>query len=167
MSVFKGLGSFPTTTLWGSIKLAMLTFKLIKNGGVGVLSTMSSIHKCFFHYYRIWTTRVKENNEKEQKKPKKWATLDLSSHFGSPNHELSLKLFFWFGPIGFPSKMMPCRLNQNLICLGPRSLCKVLGTNLKLLTNRNAWFHWAPVLGPLFKVALRICGGTTKCPKQV
>jgi hypothetical protein len=36
---------------------------------------------------------VKENNEKEQK-TKKWATLDPSLHFGSPNHELSFKLLF-------------------------------------------------------------------------
>jgi hypothetical protein len=142
----------------------MLTLELIKNGGVGVLSTMSSIHKCIFHSHRIWTTRVKKNNEEEQKNEQPWTlayTLVL--------HTMSFpwSCFFWFGPIGFPSKMMPCRLNHNLICLGPRPLSKVLGTSLKLLTNRNAWFHWAPVLGPLFKVALKICGGTTECPKQV
>jgi len=65
-------------------------------------------------------------------------TLDPSLHFGSPNHELSLKLFFFFwGPdqLGFPSKMMPCRLNHNLTCLGPGPLAKGLGTNVKLLTN--------------------------------
>jgi hypothetical protein len=38
---------------------------------------------------------------KKKKKTKKWTTMDLNLHFGSPNHELSLKLFFlihtnWF-----------------------------------------------------------------------
>jgi len=38
---------------------------------------------------------------KKDKKKKKWATLDPSLHFGSPNHELSFKLFIlvqtnWF-----------------------------------------------------------------------
>jgi hypothetical protein len=65
-------------------------------------------------------------------------TLDLSLNFGSPNHELSLNLFFFgFGPIGFPSKTMPCKLNHNLICLGLGLLSKTIRTNLKLLTNRN------------------------------
>jgi hypothetical protein len=48
-----------------------------------------------------------------------------------------LSCFFLSGPIGFPSKMMPCKLNQNLICLGSGDSCKSLGTNLKLLTKRN------------------------------
>jgi hypothetical protein len=36
------------------------------------------------------------------------ATLDPNLQFGSPKHELSFKLFFfWFGSNWFPSKMMP------------------------------------------------------------
>jgi hypothetical protein len=35
---------------------------------------------------------------------------------------------------------MPCKLNQNLICLGPRPLSKCLRSTLKLLTNKNAPF---------------------------
>jgi hypothetical protein len=78
--------------------------------------------------------------------------------FYTPNLELLCKVFFffWFGPIGFPSKMMPCRLNHTLICLGPKALFKCLGTNLKLLTNRNVQFHWTLLFGPLFKVALKL-----------
>jgi hypothetical protein len=39
--------------------------------------------------------------KKKELKTKKWATLNPNLHFGSPNHELSLKLFFlvwtnWF-----------------------------------------------------------------------
>jgi hypothetical protein len=52
-----------------------------------------------------------------------------------------LSSFFGSRPISFPSKLMSCRLNHDLICLGPRPLSKGLGTNLKLLTNSNARFH--------------------------
>ncbi len=87
---------------------------------------------------------------------KKWATFHLSLHFGSPNNVLSFKLFFLVQTNWFPSKMMPCKLNQNLICLDPEPLCKGVETNLKLLTNRNAWFHWTLLLGVLSKVALSL-----------
>ncbi len=80
---------------------------------------------------------------KKSKDTKKWATLDLSVHVGSPNHEFSCKLFFfWSRPNWFPSKMMPCKLNHNFICLGHVPLSKGLETNLKLLTNKNARLHW-------------------------
>jgi hypothetical protein len=74
------------------------------------------------------------------------------------NHKASIKLFFWSGPIGFPSKMMPCKLNHNLICLGLGPSSKGLATNLKLLTNRNVQFHWALLLGPLPRFALTMSG---------
>jgi hypothetical protein len=64
-----------------------------------------------------------------------------------------LSSFFGSRPISFPSKLMSCRLNHDLICLGPRPLSKGLGTNLKLLTNSNARFHGTFLLGPLSKVA--------------
>jgi len=76
---------------------------------------------------------------KKNNKTKKWATLDHSFHFGSPNYELSIKLFFLlFGPIGFPFKMMPCKLNHNLICLNPGPSSKGLGKNLKFLIDKNS-----------------------------
>jgi hypothetical protein len=65
-----------------------------------------------------------------------------------------LMSFFLFGPIGFPSKMMPCKSQFDYFGLGPSS--KGLGTNLKFLTNRNAQFHWTLFLGPLSKVAPNI-----------
>jgi hypothetical protein len=67
-----------------------------------------------------------------------------------------LNYYFWSKPIGFPFKMMPCKLNHNIICLGPKSLFKCLGTNLKLLTNRNVRFHLTLLLGALFKVVIKI-----------
>ncbi len=68
--------------------------------------------------------------------------------------KLSFKLFFLSRPIGFPSKMMPCKQNHNLICLCHGPLFKGLGTNLKLLTTRNVQFHWTLVPGPLSTMAL-------------
>jgi hypothetical protein len=66
-----------------------------------------------FSLPRLW----KNNGEKW--KTKKWTTLDPSLQVGSPNHELSFKVFFLgLDQFGFPSKMMPYRLNHNLICLG-------------------------------------------------
>jgi hypothetical protein len=52
--------------------------------------------------------------------------------------------------------MMPCRLNHNFICLGPRPLSKNLGTNLKLLTNRNVQFQWTLLLEPSSKVGINM-----------
>jgi hypothetical protein len=123
---------------------------------LGVLSTMFSIHRCIFHSHRIWATRVKKNSEEEEpKNSKKWTNLDPSLNFDSSNHELSCKLvFFGSRSISSPSKMMPCKLNHNLICLHPGPLSKNLGTNLKFLTNKNAWFHWTLLHGPLSKVTL-------------
>jgi hypothetical protein len=53
---------------------------------------------------------------------------------------------------------MSCKLNHNLICLGPWPSSKVLETNLKLLTNRNSWFHRTLLLAALSKVTLRLAG---------
>jgi hypothetical protein len=64
--------------------------------------------------------------------------------------------FFGFEPIGFPSEMIPCKLNHNMICLGFGLLSKGLGTNSKLLTNRNVQFHWNPPIGPLSQMALNM-----------
>jgi hypothetical protein len=64
--------------------------------------------------------------------------------------------FSWSGSIDFPSKMIPCKLNHNLICFGLGVLLKSLETGSKLLTNRNAQFHWTLLLEPLFNVALKL-----------
>jgi hypothetical protein len=95
---------------------------------------------------------------KMNRKTKKSATLDPILHFGSPNHELSFKLSFLVQTNWFPSKLMPYTLNHNLICLGLRPSSKGLGTNLKLLINKNAQFHWTLLLRPLFKMTLIISG---------
>jgi hypothetical protein len=72
------------------------------------------------------TNKCKKKIVKKNKKKKKRPTLDIISlHFGSRNHELSFKLFFfWSRPIDFPFKMMSYKLNHKLICLGPGSLSK-------------------------------------------
>ncbi len=112
----------------------MSILELIKNEKVNILSIMFSIHSMSFIFSKFEQQDYKNNNNKK-------VTFNLSLHLGSLDHELSFKrffFFFWSGPIGFPLKMMPCKLNHNLICLGSESLSKRLGTNLKLLTNRNA-----------------------------
>jgi NADH:ubiquinone oxidoreductase subunit 5 (subunit L)/multisubunit Na+/H+ antiporter MnhA subunit len=118
-----------------------------------VLSTMSSIHNMSFIFFRIWTTRIKKTikKSKKQRSEQPWTlayplVLQIMSSLWSS--------FFWLGPIHFPSKMIPHKLNRNLICLDPRPLSKGLGTNFKLLTNRNAQFHWMLLFGCLSKLAL-------------
>jgi hypothetical protein len=91
---------------------------------------------------------------RKNKKPRNEQPLTLSYTLVLQTMSSYLSWFFLSGPIDFPSKMMPCKLNHNLICLGPESLSKSLGTNLKLLTNKNTRFHWTLLFGPLSKVAL-------------
>jgi hypothetical protein len=71
-------------------------------------------------------------------------------HLGSPNHEL----FILVQTNLFSSKMVPCRfrLNLSLFGLGPWS--EGCGSNLWLLANRIALFHWTLDLGPSSKVTL-------------
>jgi hypothetical protein len=76
-------------------------------------------------------------------------------HFGFPNHNPSFK-FFQVWTNWFPFKMMPCKLNHNLICLDLIPLSKGLGINLKLLTDKNVQFHWTLLRGPLSKKGLSI-----------
>jgi len=128
--------------------------KLVQNWGAHVLSTMSLA--CLPLSQNSSNKRKKKTMEKKQK-TKNWVTLDPRLHFGSPNHELSLKLFFFLSrPIEFSSKMMACELNHNLIwfvlILDP--CLKGLETNLKLLTNKNVQFHWTQLLKPFSKVAI-------------
>jgi hypothetical protein len=78
-----------------------------------------------------------EKNKKERNE-QPW-TLPYTLVFQTISSPLSF--FFWYGSIGFPSKMMPCKLNHNLICLGLGPSSEGLGINLKLLTNRNVQFH--------------------------
>jgi hypothetical protein len=108
---------------------------------------------------------------KKNKKPRNEQPLTLSYTLILQTVSSYLSRFFLSRPIDFPSKMMPCKLNHNFICLGPGSLSKSLGTNLKLLTSRNTWFHWILLFGPLSKVALRflilfICGTRTGISKK-
>ncbi len=97
--------------------------------------------------------RVEKSKEKKQKnKEMKNLGSQLTLWFSkSPSSSFS-----WFEPIGFPCKIMPCKLNHNLICLGLEPSSKGLEANLKFLTNRNVRFHWTLFFEPLFKVALSI-----------
>jgi hypothetical protein len=69
---------------------------------------------------------------------------------------MSYKLFFLVRTNWFSFQNDTCKLNHNLICFGLGLLFKSLETNLKLLTNRNAQFHWTLLLEPLFNVALKL-----------
>jgi hypothetical protein len=90
---------------------------------------------------------------KKQKNEQPW-TLTYTLVLQTMSYPLS-SFFFCLDQL-VPSKMMPCKLNHNLICLNLVSLSKGLGTNLKFLTNRNAQFHWTLFLGPLSKVGLSL-----------
>jgi len=61
----------------------------------------------------------------------------------------------WSGPVGSPSKTMPCKLNHNLICLGH------VPSSKGLATNRNVQFHWTLLLGAMSKVVLKNFQHTT------
>jgi hypothetical protein len=80
--------------------------------------------------------------------------MDPSLHFGFQTMNSLLSSLFWSRQFDFPSKMMPCKLNHNLICFDLEPSSKGIGTNLKLWTNRNAQFHWTLLLGPLVKLTL-------------
>ncbi len=61
----KAKNALLTITLWRFTNPTMSTLKLIKNVTISVLSTMSSIHNMFFHFHKIWATRIKKNNAKQ------------------------------------------------------------------------------------------------------
>jgi len=130
---------------YGSRRPAISTLKFVKNRGVDVFRTMSSIHNIFSIVTKIKQQGLKKPPKQNPKK--KWTTLDLSLHFDYPNHKLSFN---------FPSKMISCKLNHNLICLDHGLSSKDLGTNLELLTNRNPQFHWTVLFEPSSKVALNV-----------
>jgi hypothetical protein len=98
---------------------------------------------------------MKKNKKQKNEQPQTLAYTLVLQTMSSP-----ISSFYFSKPIGFPSKMMPCKLNHNLICLGLEFLSEGLGTNLKLLTNRNAQFHWTLLLGPLSKVALSVAAAS-------
>ncbi len=133
----------------------MSTLKLVKNGGASVLSTMSSIHSMSTILNKGKKKTMKKNKKQKNEQPQTLAYTLVLQTMSSP-----ISSFFFSKPIGFPSKMMPCKLNHNLICLGLEFLSEGLGTNLKLLTNRNAQFHWTLLLGPLSKVALSVAAAS-------
>jgi hypothetical protein len=85
---------------------------------------------------------MEKNQEWKNEQP-----LDPSLHFGFPNHELPFK--FCLNQLGFPSKMMPCRLHHNLICFGPRPL----GVGMVRWTN----FGVAGVFFFVVGVIARVC----------
>ncbi len=144
-----------TINLWGFTKPIMSTLKLVKNGGASVLSTMSSIHSMSTILNKGKKKTMKKNKKQKNEQPQTLAYTLVLQTMSSP-----ISSFFFSKPIGFPSKMMPCKLNHNLICLGLEFLSEGLGTNLKLLTNRNAQFHWTLLLGPLSKVALSVAAAS-------
>jgi hypothetical protein len=132
----------------------MPTLKLVKKweSSYALNNVLNPLH--FFHPHKVWATRVKENNEKE----KKWKNEQLWTLvyiLVLPTMNSPLNSFLGLNQL-VSSKMMPCTLNHNMICLGLGPLSKGFKTNLKFLTNSNTQFHWTLPLGPLFKVAFSI-----------
>ncbi len=78
--------------------------------------------------------------------------LDSSLHLSSPNHELSLKLFFLaLETIDFPSKMVPCGFSLNLPLFGVGPSSKGSGSNLWLSAIRIIYFIGPRPLDPHLK----------------
>jgi hypothetical protein len=131
---------FLATTLWGSTKSSMLTLELIKKRRKLVCSqqcpqfiNVSSILTKFEQgFEKKWKKKRAKNKKMNNLEP--WFTLQFFKPWA-----LLLSYFFWSRPIGFRSKMMPRKLNHNMICLCLGSLSK------SLRTNRNAQFHWTLV----------------------
>jgi hypothetical protein len=96
-----------------------------------------------------------ERNKKQKKEQPRTLSYILVLRIMSSS--LSCFFFFFFflcKTIGFTTQMLSFKQIHNLNCLDHRPLSKDLGTNLKLLINKTAWFHCTLLLGPLSEVAL-------------
>ncbi len=145
-------------------KLTMLILELIKYGEVGVLSSPQSI--ACLPFSQNLNNKGRTKQWKRTKNKKNEEPLDLAYGLAVQTMRFRVSSFILFRPISFPSKIMPCKLNRNLNCLGPRPSSKGLGTNLKFLTNNNVRFHWTLLLGPLFNMTLKL--GTCSCePRHI
>jgi hypothetical protein len=106
-----------------------------------VLSTMSSISNISFILtkYCYLTNKDKTKQYKKTKKhnnEQPWIlayTLILQTL-----SSLVSFLFFGLDQLIFLPKTIPCKLNHDLIRLGPKLLSESLGTDLKILINKNA-----------------------------
>jgi hypothetical protein len=141
-----------STTLWRTTKPTMSTLELVKNGWISVFSQFPQSLPCL-PFSSIWIARVKKNSGKKPKKQRneQFWTLIYTLVFQTMSSPLSFFFLVWTNC--FPYKIIPFKLNHNLICFGPRPLFKDLKTNLKFLTNWNVQFHWTLFLGPMSKVA--------------
>ncbi len=72
--------------------------------------------------------------EKKHKNEQPWT---LAYNLVLQTMRFCLSSFIFSKPIGFPSKIMLCKLNCNLNCCGPRLSFKGLGINLKFLIGKN------------------------------
>jgi hypothetical protein len=110
----------------------MPTLNVLKNGMVSVHSTMSSsIHEMSSIFAQLQLQKqvnyflnkefFLKNNEKQWKK-QHWT---LAYILVLQTMSFPLSSIIWFGPIEFPSKMVPCKchfslvLDPNLKALGP------------------------------------------------
>jgi hypothetical protein len=66
---------------------------LVKNGRVGVRSTMALIHSMSFIFIQF-NNKYRRKQWKRAEKTKNGATLNHRLHFASSNHELLLSSFF-------------------------------------------------------------------------
>jgi hypothetical protein len=98
-----------------------------------VLSAISSIHRCIFHSHntKFEQQGYKKTIKKQKTKNKK--KLNPNLHFDSSNHGSPLSYLFGSELIDFSLKLMPCKINHNLICLDLQPLSKGLGTKFEAL----------------------------------
>jgi len=138
----------------GFTKLAMLTLKLIQKwGSCCVFDDVLNPRMRLTFSQNLSNKGLKKQWKRTNNNNKEMSNLGPS--FTTLVLRITLNFCFWSGPIDFPFKMVPFKLNHNLICLCPGVLSKYLWTNLKLLTNKNTQFHWTLLLGGLYKVALK------------
>ncbi len=128
---FRALGKienvlfFLATTLRECKKSTMLTLELIKKWGSWcAFNKFSILRGCIFHSHKISTRTflktMKINKKLKNEQPWTLAYTSILKTMSSP-----FSCFLGSRPIAFPSKVMPCNLNHNLICLSLGLLSKV------------------------------------------
>jgi len=163
-----------TTTLWVFTKPAISILELVKNWGAGLLSTISSIHSMFFMVCLPFSQNLsnkgkRKHSEKEppEKKKKQRNEQPWTLAYTLVLQKLSSHLTLAFSPDQLVCPPQWCHSTKSQFDCGPEPSFKGLGTNVKLLTNTNAWYHWTLLLGTLSKVALSTSRGPIKKPEQM
>jgi hypothetical protein len=92
-------------------------------------------------------------NNKKQWKKQHWSLIYILVF---QTMSFPFNFIFWFGPIEFPFKLMPCKCHFKFVWIGSRSSPKGLRSNLWLLIHRITPFCCTFVLKHSFKVPFRV-----------